>query len=335
MPDTGDTIMCIVGPTAAGKSALALSLAEQRGLAILSADSRQIYRQFDIGTAKPSPDEQRRVPHYGVDVIEPQQRYSAHRWATEAAGWSDDAWARGTPPLVVGGTGLYVRAYVEPLDAVPDLDPAHRAQLAPWLETLDRAALVQWCTRLDPDRAHLGRTQLLRAIETVLLTGRRLSDQFREHVGDTRAGTTRSVRYLVVDPGPVLADRIAARVHAMVRNGFFEEVERLRGTVPSDAPAWNACGYRAVREALDGTSTRAHAIERTIIESRQYAKRQRTWFRHQLPDDAVTRINPDAADAMAMVQAWWDSAQNRFLATQPAAERHAGAPMGAADGTRS
>jgi tRNA dimethylallyltransferase len=325
--------MCIVGPTAAGKSALAMALAEQRGLAIVSADSRQIYRRFDIGTAKPSDEELQRVPHFGVNIIDPVERYSAHRWASEAADWCDAANAAGTPPVIVGGTGLYVRALVEPFDAVPDLDPQQRQPLAEWLDALDREELVRWCRRLDPERAHLGRTQLLRAIETALLSGRRLSEHFTDRAGaqgevaTASDGAAHEARYLVVDPGPVLADRIAARVHQMVGHGFFDEVAMLRDTVPAEAPAWNACGYRAMREALEDTKARAAAVERTVIESRQYAKRQRTWFRHQLPPNAVTHIDPRHPGAVQQVLDWWDSASPDAHAQAS----HTGAAMRAAD----
>lgn len=296
------TWRCIVGPTGAGKSALALGLAERRGLSIVSADSRQVYRGFDIGTAKPSVAEQARVPHFGLDVMEPTERYSARRWATDALAWSTIAAEQGRPAVIVGGTGLYVRALVEPFDPVPELDADRRAQLEPWLSTRDREELVRWCARLDPSRSHLGRTQLLRAIETALLTGTRLSDWLQR--SPPRRPT--NVRYLVVDPGVTLAAHIASRVHQMVRDGFLEEVIALRERVPADAPAWNACGYRAMRDALGGLMSRDAAIERTIIESRQYAKRQRTWFRHQLPETQVTHLDPADPEAMARVLAWWD-----------------------------
>lgn len=297
-------LCCIVGPTAAGKSALAMALAERRELAIVSSDSRQIYRGFDIGTAKPSVAERARVPHYGLDVVDPTERYSAHRWAEAAEEWIGTAEQGGTPALVVGGTGLYLRALVQPFDTVPLLDAARRNALEPWLATLSHEELVRWCQRLDPPRAHLGRTQLLRAVETALLSGQRLSDALRP-----QAVPSLPVRYLVVDPGPVLAMRIEQRVHAMLAAGFIDEVARLREQLPAEAPAWNASGYGVLREYLDGSRSREEAIERVIIETRQYAKRQRTWFRHQLPASLVTHVDPLSPDALAVAETWLDAAR--------------------------
>lgn len=294
----------IVGPTAAGKSALAMCLARQRGLAIVSADSRQLYKAFDIGTAKPAAADLHSVPHYGINVALPTERYSAHHWADAAPAWCAAATSAGTPPVIVGGTGLYVQALVSPLAPVPLLDPDQRAALAPWLHACSTAELMRWCERLDPRRAHLGRTQLLRAVETALLAGERLGDWL--HAAHDAAPPS-SARYLVVDPGPVLASRITTRVHQMIAAGFMQEVHGLMQTVPADAPAWSASGYRVMRECAEGTRSLESAIERVIIESRQYAKRQRTWFRHQLPMAQVTHINPDAPDALERVLSWWDN----------------------------
>lgn len=295
---------CIVGPTAAGKSALAMQLAQARGLAIVSADSRQVYRHFDIGTAKPTSSEQQLVPHYGLDVAEPTERYSAHKWASAAELWCSHATRQHAGALIVGGTGLYVRALVQPLDAVPTLDPDRRAALEPWLASQPLEELQRWCNRLDPARSHLGRTQLLRAIETALLDGTRLGDHLTRQQASARA-----VRYLVVDPGLILATRIAGRVHSMLAAGFLEEVKRLQRDIPPDAPAWNASGYGAARAVVTGAMSRSAAIEQITIETRQYAKRQRTWFRHQLPEPFVTRVNPLDDGALATALSWWDAAQ--------------------------
>lgn len=214
-------IRVIVGPTAAGKSAVAMALAASRGahdqIAIISADSRQIYRRFDIGTAKPSAEDRARVVHYGVDIVEPTEAYSAYRWAKDAVGWIADARARGLEPVIVGGTGFYIKSL---------FDPPYDEPPSPGL-------------RLEAD-------------------------------------------YQIVDPGPVLRDYIVHRVEQMFAHGWVDEVRALMATVPADAIAWKACGYRMIRKYVEGEFSLAYAKERTIIETRQYAKRQRTWFRHQL-----------------------------------------------------
>jgi tRNA dimethylallyltransferase len=297
-----DAVRTIVGPTAAGKSAIAMWLASRHPLVVISADSRQIYRGFDIGTAKPSRDEQARVPHRGVDIAEPTQRCSAFSWAAAASGWIAGAWASGLAPLVVGGTGLYVRALYERSFEEPELSPEHRARLAGFLAALSIPELRRWCGVLDRRRAHLGRTQLLRAVEVALLTGHRLSDL---HVTRRRAAPHRA-RYLVVDPGRVLGDRIAGRARSMLHRGWLDEVRALDAVVPPQAPAWNSTGYRAIRSLVRGDSAEADAVDRVIVETRQYAKRQRTWFRHQLPEHDVTRIDPAAAGWEDVVERWWN-----------------------------
>ena len=304
----------VIGPTAAGKSTIAMQLADARGLAIVSADSRQVYTGFDIGTAKPSRQDRAQVPHYGLDFVAPTDRYSAHAWALDAERWMAKADAAQTPPLVVGGTGFYIRALASPLDPMPSLQATRRRELEQWLATLDSIEVERWCRRLDPARAHLGRTQHQRAIETSLLAGVRLSDAHRASEdeaaatpGQTVTTVHRAVHYLVVDPGPTLAERIHARVHTMVDAGWFDEVARLMRAIPPEAPAWNASGYGTIRAGLEGTMTRDAVIERVIIETRQYAKRQRTWCRHQLRDGTVTQLNPNAPDALTRALAWWDA----------------------------
>lgn len=307
MTDAGVEWQVVLGPTAAGKSALAMAMARARGLALISADSRQLYRGFDIGTAKPSVADREAVPHDGLDVLAPTERASAHAWAEWTRGWSARARDRGTPPLIVGGTGLYVRALVTPLAPVPLLDPAHRAQLAVWLERLSAAELRRWCLRLDPSRAALGRTQWLRAVETALLAGTQLSLA----LASGAAAEGAPARYLLVDPGAALAERIESRVRAMMAAGWVQEVRALAAGVPADAPAWKASGYGALRALVAGALSEEEAVQQVIIATRQYAKRQRTWFRHQLPPDRVTRLDPTAPDALARALAWWDAGAER------------------------
>ncbi|MGH7714327.1 MAG: tRNA (adenosine(37)-N6)-dimethylallyltransferase MiaA [Gemmatimonadaceae bacterium] len=292
----------IVGPTAAGKSALALALAHSVGATIISADSRQIYRGFDIGTAKPSPNEQQQVPHVGIDVVASHERYSAAQFAALARTAIDEGTRQGREVVVVGGTGFYIRALVDPLFPEPELDPARRDELALYLGTLSTETLRAWCVAIDPPRAALGRAQLLRAIEVGLLTGRRLSELFRAP-SDARRITP---RYLLVDPGAALHDAIERRVDDMLRRGWVDEVRRLAASAPATAPAWKATGYATLRRYVEGRQDSDLAMARAdvITATRQYAKRQRTWFRHQLHGDMQT-LDPNDSTAFDRALAWW------------------------------
>ena len=309
MKSTGDLagsrVRVICGPTAAGKSGIATRLAIEYGATIISADSRQIYRGFDIGTAKPSHGERRAVPHRGIDVVEPTERYSASRWATDAEAWIAEANAAGRAPLIVGGTGFYIRALFEPLFDAPPIDASRRSALEKWITERSTAELKEFCRTIDPDKARLGRVQLARAIEIALLTGYRLSDLQRESKASGAHSPRVSPHYLVVDPGAKLARHIEHRVDAMLEAGWAGEVESLASYVPPDAPAWKSSGYRVVRSLVNGELDLSSARSRIIIETRQYAKRQRTWLRHQLGAASVTRVDPDDPDCGAAVERWW------------------------------
>lgn len=291
----------VCGPTGAGKSGLAIALAAKHGLTIVSADSRQLYRGFDIGTAKPSKADLAAVPHRGIDVAEPTERWSAARWAGDATRWVEEFGAANV--LIVGGTGLYLRALSAPLFDEPVLGAGPRATLAAELEGWTVPELRRWVARLDPARAHLGRTQLLRAIEVALLTGHRLSDLHRDSARPPRY----RVRWLVVDPGTELQTQIESRLDAMIAGGWADETVELTRTVPPDAPAWQACGYAAVRDVALRGRDMAEARSAILVETRQYAKRQRTWFRHQLDGADVVRVDPRSPGADAAADAWWRS----------------------------
>ena len=275
-------------------------LSQRREIVIVSADSRQIYRGFDVGTAKPTRADRDKVTHRGVDVAEPTQRYSAAEWVAMAQRAIADALSAGRLPVVVGGTGFYIGALVRPLWAEPPLDPGRRARIQDALAGESTEELKRWCAALDPARAHLGRTQLLRAIEVALLTGRRMSEM---HASNARPSAYRA-SYLLVDPGAELQARIASRAAGMLDSGWVEEVEGLMRSVSDDAPAWNATGYGAIRDLARGVGDRATALEKVIVESRQYAKRQRTWFRHQLEPDRVQRLSPGAPGWQEVVDRW-------------------------------
>lgn len=308
----------VAGPTGAGKSALALTLAERHGAVLISADSRQVYRGFDRGTAKPTPDERAGVPQLGIDVAEPTERWSAARWAADATRWLAEADARGQPAIVVGGTGLWLRALVEPLAPEPVMDPDARRAMQRALGALDTEELRRWVNALDPPRAGLGRTQLLRAAEVALLSGTRLSDAHararatdRPEAAEGRgepAGAHprgRKARWVIVDPGEALHAKLAARLDAMLAAGWADEVRELIRRVPADAPAWNACGYREIRDWVEGRCTGEAAREAILVSTRQYAKRQRTWFRNQLGHEPhVLRLDPRADDAVDRADRW-------------------------------
>jgi tRNA dimethylallyltransferase len=292
----------IAGPTGAGKSALALQLAARHGGRIVSADSRQIYRGFDIGTAKPSAAERAAVAHAGLDIADPTERWNAARWASAAAAWLSEDAASDRPSLVVGGTGLWLQALVRPLAAEPPMDPDRRRDVQAELAAISTPALRELVERLDPTRAAFGRAQLLRAAEVALVTGERLSDWHRRG----SATPPRRARWLIVDPGPTLAAQLDARRAAMLKAGWVDEVERLTQSVPKDAPAWNACGYREIRDVVLGDATLEAAVEALRISTRQYAKRQRTWFRNQMDEvGPVTRLDPTAPDAADVAERWF------------------------------
>lgn len=296
-----NSLRVICGPTGAGKSAIALWAAQRHDASIVSADSRQVYQGFDIGTAKPTAEERRLMPHFGIDVLPPAARYSAAHWARDAESWIQSIRASGRTPVVVGGTGFYLKALFGPLFDEPALDPVKREELASVFAGMAVDALRRWCTVLDPGRAHLGRAQLSRALEIALLTGQPLSVWHRERARPVRW----TARYLLVDPGPTLPDRLIQRTDAMLAAGWLEETRGLAGRVPADAPAWNATGYGVMRDVAAGTLSQERGRERVIIETRQYAKRQRTWFRHQLAGEHVTVLDPARGDWQQVVDRWW------------------------------
>lgn len=306
------TIPVICGSTASGKSAIAAWLSLRREILVISADSRQIYRGFDLGTAKPTAEDQRRVPHRGIDVVDPTGRYSAAEWVALAQRAISEALLSGRLPVVVGGTGFYIGALFRPLWAEPPLDAKRRASIQAALGEASTDELRRWCAALDPARAHMGRAQLLRAIEIALLTGQRLSEL---HAANARPGAY-CPSYLLVDPGTEVPSRIAVRASAMLDAGWPDEVRRLVDAVPADAPAWNATGYNVVREYVRGEIDRDTALERVIVETRQYAKRQRTWFRHQLEHGRVQRLAPNAPGWQETVDRWITEVEAMMRAPQ-------------------
>jgi tRNA dimethylallyltransferase len=282
----GASTLVLCGPTGIGKTAVAFALAAHWPLEVVSADSRQVYRALDIGTAKPPRRWLQKVPHHGLDLVRPGERYSAGRFAQEAPGWIADIRARGLSPVVVGGTGLYIKALADGLFAEPPLDPRRRQDLERWTATLPDIDLVRMAARLDPGFRGGGRQRAARAIEVALLTGQPLS----HWQASARAQGVITPWYVVLTaPRAVLHQRIQARAAEMVRQGMIEEVAAVlaEGAAP-DAPGLDAIGPREAVEYLQGQRSRDSVADAVATASRQYAKRQETWFRHQLEGPVIT-----------------------------------------------
>jgi tRNA dimethylallyltransferase len=281
----------LVGPTGVGKTAVAVALAAFAPITVISADARQVYRGLDIGTAKPGPESLARVPHRGLDLVNPGERYSAGRFARDAAGWIAEARAAGRRPIVVGGTGLYIRALAEGLFHEPPFDPAQREQLRRWSESLEGPELARWAGRLDPRFLGGGRQRAARAIEVALLTGRALSWWQREA---RESGTLRPWYIHLTVPRDVLHRRLAARVDQMLTAGLVAEVRGhlARGVAP-DAAGLDGIGYREVVSMVQGTLPEAELRDAILIATRRYAKRQETWFRNQLREPGAGSRAPE------------------------------------------
>lgn len=315
----------IVGPTAIGKTAVAMALAELLPLEVVSADSRQIYRRLDIGTAKPTRRERARVPHHGVDIAEPGERYSAGRFALESREWFADIRRRGRLPVVVGGTGLYVRAIADGLFLEPSLAPDRRRALEGWCGRLTTAELVRWAGRLDPGYAGGGRQRAMRAVEVALLSGYPLSWWQTA----ARAEAAIDPWYVVLTaPRPVIHQRIAVRSAEMLRRGLVEEVAAVlaEGHL-TGAPGLDGVGVREAVEYLHGQRDRDSVPEAITIATRQYAKRQQTWFRHQLGGSAWTldATRPPEQLATEIAEAWQLASREPTHVSHPVARREPGA----------
>lgn len=307
--DARPLAIAIMGPTASGKTAFALDVAERIGGEIVSVDSALVYRGVDIGAAKPTAEEQARVPHHLLDVREPWQAYSAAEFSQEARQALDDIAARGRVPILAGGTGLYFQALLEGLAAMPAADAGVRAGIAAQAQARGWPALHAELARIDPAaaaRIHATDPQRIqRALEVYRLTGRSIS-QWQHESRATRLPFR--VLKLVLAPSDraVLHDRIAQRFDLMLQQGFLDEVHRLRAlpamqamAAPLDLPAVRAVGYRQAWEYLDGQGDAAAFRERAIAATRQLAKRQLTWLRGELDarwfDPATDRAGLDTA----------------------------------------
>ena len=277
-------IVCLVGPTASGKSALALDVAERVGAEIVSADSRQLYRGLDVGTAKPTAAERARVPHHCLDLVDADDVFDAARFREAAAAAIAGVVGRGRPVLVVGGTGLYVRVLLHGLCPAPPRAPALRDVLLDRMNARGRPAMHRALATVDPEAARRIGPQdgvrLVRALEVALATGTPLSCWQSRH-GFAEAPYD-ALLIGLARPTPDLDRRIAMRAETMLAAGFLDEVRHLRAQgVDAGAPALRAVGYREMLACLEGRLDRDGALAATVLATRQFAKRQRTWFRRE------------------------------------------------------
>lgn len=290
--DARPRAVALMGPTASGKSAYAIELAQRLDGEIVSVDSALVYRRLDIGAAKPTQAEQAQAPHHLLDLREPWQPYSAAEFAIDAKRAIDAIVARGRLPILAGGTGLYFRALLEGLSDMPEADEAMRATIAAEAGERGWAALHAELANIDPDagaRIHATDAQRIqRALEVHRLSGKPISAWQREARAERLP--LKVLKLALAPPQRALLHaRIERRFDAMLADGFLDEVRALRALPqlashprPLDLPALRAVGYRQAWEYLEGASTPAEFRERTIAATRQLAKRQYTWLRGEL-----------------------------------------------------
>jgi len=289
--------VCFLGPTASGKSALALPLAEALGAEIVSVDSAQIYRGMDIGTAKPSAAERARVPHHLIDILDPTERYSAARFAAEAERLADEIRGRGRIALLVGGTMLYFKALREGLDALPAADPGLRRDIERSAAREGWPALHARLSGLDPASAARiapnDAQRIQRALEVCTLAGRPMSSL----LGPRRGAPFQALWVaLVPQERARLHARIAQRFDAMLDSGLLDELRELRArySLEPDLPSMRCVGYRQAWQHLEGQLDRQGLRDAGIAATRQLAKRQLTWLRRLGADLTLDAFAEDA-----------------------------------------
>lgn len=278
-----EKIVVVAGPTASGKTALGIALAKDFNGEIVSADSMQVYRGMDIGTAKATMDEREGIPHHMLDVAEPWEDYSVARYVEQAEACCRDILRRGKLPILVGGTGLYIDSLISGRDfAAVDSDQGLREALSAEYDALGGEAMHRRLQEIDPERSailHPGdKRRIVRALEVYRLTGMTIT----EHDRQTRALPRRfdaAAIHLNFKNRPALYARIDRRVDAMVEQGLFREVEGLLAAgLSPESTAMQAIGYKEVVRSLQGELSREEAVDLIKQSSRRYAKRQLTWF---------------------------------------------------------
>ncbi len=282
--------LAIVGPTASGKTSLAIRVAHEVEGEIISMDSRQAYRGFVVGTAAPTLAERESAVHHGVGFLDPHERYGAGRFVRFTEAWLLDIEAKGHTPIITGGTGLFLRALTHPIFKEPQIDPDRRTALEAWLTGCSAPELERWARRLDEVQGArspgFDRQRAHRTIELALLSGAPLSWWIENGKTDQVPLGVRT--YQLVLSTDVLRDRIRNRALAMVMSGAWqEEVRGIIKTGLDRSPAFGALGYSVIAALLKGEMTEEKAADQIFSDTWAYARRQRTWFRHQLPKDAI------------------------------------------------
>lgn len=301
-----DRVIVVCGPTASGKTALSLSLAARFGGEVVSADSMQVYRGMDIGTAKIRPSETLGIPHHMLDCAGPEEAYSVARYCSEAAACCDDILSRGRIPVITGGTGLYIDSLLSGRDfSETEEDKSVREELSARYDSEGGEAMLEELRSVDPERAAIlhpsDRRRIVRALEVYRLTGMTIT----RHDELTRAVPPRYDALRIITGfrnREALYARINERVDIMVREGLFDEVSALiRAGVPAGCTSMQAIGYKEAVLALEGKITEAEAIELIKMNSRRYAKRQLTWFNRS--ENAFRVYRDDYRDSEAFAEA--------------------------------
>lgn len=309
MKDTKPPVIAIMGPTASGKTAAALEIARHIPCEIISVDSALVYRDMDIGTAKPSREEQATVPHHLIDIIDPAETYSAAQFREDALSLIKSIIQRGKLPLLVGGTMLYFHALTKGLDNLPEANPAIRARLDEEAAQAGWPALHARLAELDPETAQRLKPndaqRIQRALEIIELTGKPLSDL---HSGKKQANPPFELIPFALEPSErsKLHERIALRFNKMLENDvLIEEVRRLRqrGDLHLGMPSMRCVGYRQTWQYLDGDYDRNTLRDKGIAATRQLAKRQLTWLR-AMPERIIIDCLTSDAPAQIMAQIW-------------------------------
>jgi len=286
-------LVAVVGPTAVGKTALGIALAESFGGEVVSCDSTAVYRGLDIGTDKPAPGERRGIPHHLIDIAAPTEVYSAARYANDAARAVLDIAARGRVPVVVGGTGFYFRALVRGLFPGPTRHDAIRARLERVAARRGVSYLHHWLSRVDVPSARRilpgDRKRIVRALEVYLVTGRPLTEHFDQTVSPL--GPVDACIIGLRIPRALQRERVTRRVDEQFERGVVAEVQALMAAgVPSTAHAFSGLVYRQIVDMLNGVRDESETRALIVRENMRYAKRQMTWFRKE---QDVTWIDAD------------------------------------------